>query len=260
MSLRTLVFAALIFSATAASAKSDLAVTMSAPSSTFVYDMARYDLTVSNNGPHRAKDVTLRIDLPETHTSPTVHVMGTVGDMSGACDLVDRAIICDLGSLRRDRSKAIYFEMEHPVQMPADAFEVLATTSSNETNPADNALSLTPSLEYYDTPISGPTHVTNRHCTGQGLTGFFECTVSPSSISSHGITLEADGTITFDNAPMGYTGTWTQVLDDRLQLAYYHLGTLTVAFHGYGVGGSCFEGLALFPTSSYNSAYEVCLD
>lgn len=87
-----------------------------------------------------------------------------------------------------------------------------------------------------------------------------ECTLFPSSNSSHGITLENDCSITFDTAPLGYTGTGSQVLDDRLQLAYYNPGNLTVAFHGYGVGDSCFEGLALFPGSSYNAAYEVCLD
>jgi len=243
-----------------ASAKADLEVTLSAPGLTTVYDMARYDVTVRNNGRRSAKNVELRIDLPETNTSPTVHVMGDVGDMSGACDLVGTSVICDLGRVRRNKQKSVYFEMSHPVQMPAGTIDVLATTSSNETNPQDNSLSYAPSLSYYDTPISGPAHITNRHCTGQGLSGFYECELYPSSISSHGVTLEQDGTISFDNAPMGYTGTWSQVQDDRLQLAYYHLGTLTVAFHGYGVGSGCFEGLAIFPTSSYNSAYEVCLD
>ena len=49
------------------------------------------------------------------------------------------------------------------------------------------------------------------------------------------------------------------MLDDRLALAYSFNGQLVAGFHGYGVGGDCFEGITLFPGSSYNSAYSVCL-
>jgi hypothetical protein len=114
-------------------------------------------------------------------------------------------------------------------------------------------------VDFYSQPIAGPVNVTNRHCTGQGLTAFYECIVSPGSITSHDITLNADGSITFANAPASYTGIWFQQLDDRLTFVYYDAGQLVAAFRGTGVGGDCFEGITLFPGSAYNSAYEVCI-
>lgn len=257
---RTLtLLATLCFAPGALAGAADVTVDFQAPATVQVYDMARYDLTVSNIGNRNANGVVLQIDLPETATSPSVHVMGTLGAMSNRCSQSGNSLVCDLGRLRKNRSASVWFEISLPVSAQPLAFYAEASTSSNDGNPANDSATHTATVTYYETPVSGPVDVVNRHCTGQGLQGFFECTLFPSSISSHSTTLNADHSITFHNAPPGYTGSWSQVLPDRLAFSYSFNGQLQVAFHGYGVGGSCFEGIALFPTSSYMSAYEVCL-
>ena len=99
---------------------------------------------------------------------------------------------------------------------------------------------------------------TNMHCTGTGLAAFYECTLFPSSISSHPITFQSGNSI--DLGVAGYSGYWTQPTTDSLYFEYYY-GTDTVAvFYGEGVSGSCFEGLTTFPGSGWVAPYEVCLD
>jgi hypothetical protein len=99
----------------------------------------------------------------------------------------------------------------------------------------------------------------NEHCTGTSLASFYECTLYPSSISSHDITLESDGTISFDGDPPDYTGAWSSSPDDQLSFTYSYDGTVVAEFEGYGVSSSCFEGLTTFPGSSYVAPYEVCV-
>jgi hypothetical protein len=103
---------------------------------------------------------------------------------------------------------------------PPLSFDAEVTTTNNESNLANNTHTENVSLDYSLTPITGPVQITNRHCTGQGLIGFYECTLFSGSISSHQVTLLADGSIDFGGNPT-MTGVWSQALDDRLALANY---------------------------------------
>lgn len=94
--------------------------------------------------------------------------------------------------------------------------------------------------------------------TGTGLTSFFECTLFPSSISSHDTVFNADQTISFPGAAANYTGTWSQPSADRLVFSYFEDGLLVASFDGRGVNSNCFEGKTIFPGSAYVSMYEVC--
>lgn len=114
-------------------------------------------------------------------------------------------------------------------------------------------------VEYPDLAITGTAWVVNRDCTGVNLGAFYECEQSPSSIMSHEIILESDGSITFAPGIVGYTGTWGQDTDEHLWFEYSY-GTLTrLEFEGNAVSGSCFEGLSTFPDSPYVAPYEVCI-
>ena len=101
----------------------------------------------------------------------------------------------------------------------------------------------------------------NDHCTGQGLTSYFECTLFPSSISSHDTVFEPGGVISFPSAPSTYTGTWTQnPTNQTLQFKYYDGGGEVASFVGVAVSNGCFEGRVDFtPPSNYMSMYSVCL-
>jgi hypothetical protein len=96
----------------------------------------------------------------------------------------------------------------------------------------------------------------NRHCTGTGLTAWYECTLFPSSISQHTAEFHADGTITFPGEP-DFTGGWSQNGDDHLAFTYYELGTPVASFEGRGASASCFEGLTAFDPP-WVAPYEVC--
>ncbi|MCA9541564.1 MAG: hypothetical protein KC620_21850 [Myxococcales bacterium] len=237
----------------------DIEVSLSNPGAVQYYDQAHYDVTVSNPSRRDASNVTVRIDLPETHTSPTVHVMGILGATSASCALSGTHLDCALGTVSRGQSKSVFFEIAFPVSDdPADIVVTAATTTS-ESDLSNNAASATATLLAYSTAVSPTVNAHVRHCTGTNLLGFYECTLYPSSISSHDIVLEPAGALSFVNAPPGYAGTWSQPTGDALLMQYYDNGTLVASFEGLGAGGGCFEGLTHFPGSAYVAPYEVCL-
>lgn len=261
MMFRTLLLASssLLFASTAM-ARADVVVDIDSSQGDFVYDAVGYDVTVSNIGNRNASDVELVIELPQTNTSPTVHIMGNLVAFDSACVQVGNTLECDLGRIRKGRSATVWFDLELP--QSSAPLEVYAdvSTRSRENSTTNNDDLHTASLEYYDIPLAGGEHVVNTHCTGQGLTAFFECSLYPSSLSSHGITLNADFSITFDFAPAGYTGVWSQPTDDSLEFTYLYNGQPHVEFVGQGVPGDCFEGLTTFPASpGWVSPYSVCL-
>ena len=241
-----------------AHADADLSVSLTMPTGTAVYDEDTVWVDVSNVGNKNAQSVSLTIQLPQTNTSPTVSVMGDLGAYDGDCTQSGTTLDCSLGRLKRGESVSVYLDIALPQSAAALTFEAEATTTSAESNTANNIDDADAVLTYYDVPISGPAAVTNQHCTGVGLTAFYECTLSPSSISSHAAILESDGSITLGYP--GYTGSWSQSSADTLWFAYTYYGTVVATFSGEGVDGSCFEGLTTFPGSAYVSPYQVCLD
>lgn len=262
MTYRSLLpFAAVfLFSAPALAApKADLAVTVTPPSGIHVYENGTYTVKVSNVGNKNASNVSLTIYLPLTHTSPTVYVMGTLGAHDSRCTLSGNNYTCALGTINHGSFTNVSFDIALPYSTAPLDFDFAASTTTTETNFSNNTADHTASLLTYPVTMSPPETAINRHCTGTGLTSFFECELFPSSISSHTTILEAGGSITFVGAPPGFTGTWTQSASDRLQFQYFDNGNLAATFDGRGVGGDCFEGRTTFPGSAYMSMYEVCL-
>ncbi len=243
-----------------AHARADLIVDVSSSQGDFVYDAVMYDVQVSNIGNRNARGVELVVELPETATSPQVHVMGNLLAFDSDCVQSGTTLVCDLGRVRKNRSASIWFDLELPQSAaPLEVYAVV-DTDSRENSTSNNDDLHAAALNYYDVPLSGGEVLLNEHCTGQDLTAFFECTLSPSSISSHGITLNGDGSISFDNAPPGYTGQWSQPSDDRLEFTYSFNNVVQVEFSGDGVPGDCFEGLTTFITSpTWVSPYSVCI-
>lgn len=256
--IRTLTVAVALLAAPQAFAAPDLEVSVTAPGGgADVYDVVRYSVKVENNGNSHASGTVLQIDLPETRTSPTVHVMGIVGRIHKRCSQQGQSVVCDLGKVRKGRSKTRWFEIAWPVSAAPLTFHAEATTNG-DANLADNEIDHTASVNYVATAVGAPRDAHNRHCTGQGLIGFYECTLFPSSIMSHDITFELGGGISFVNAPAGYTGSWSQPAADALVFEYRFDGDVVASFSGFGVGGDCFEGVTTF-ASPWNAPYEVCL-
>lgn len=260
MLTRPLFWAAATFlvSTPALAASADLDVSIPATAATHVYQSATYTVDVSNVGNRRAQNVSLTVTLPETNTSPTVHVMGELDNVDSRCALVGTELHCDLGKIRKNRSKSVSFDLELPEA--AAPLEISASvTASADSNPTNDADTYAPTLLHYSTVVQDGDYATVNHCTGQGLVSFFECVLFPSSISSHDFTFNGNNTLTFSNAPAGYTGEWKQLSSDSLSMTYYFQGSPVAEFEGYGSSPGCFEGITTFPNSPYVSPYEVCI-
>jgi len=250
-------FAVALFATDASAARqADLETTLSLP----VFDVEQSDtveVTVENIGRRTAQNVVIDVALPETNTSPTVHVMGDLDNIDSACTQVDTMLTCSVGKIRRNRSTTISFDFAPPQSAGSLDFDAEAGTTSTDADNSNDFDTDTATVLYPDLAITSQALIINRHCTGTGLEAFYECELYPSSISSHEIILETDGSITFSVA--GYTGAWGQDSDDHLWFEYYYGSLTRVEFEGNAVDGSCFEGLSVFPGTGYVAPYEVCI-
>lgn len=237
----------------------NLTLTLAPPSSIHVYETGRYTFTVRNIGNKNTTATSLVIQLPRTHTSPQVYIEGTLGARDPRCALSGTTLTCALGGLARNGgSTSAYFDLVMPYSTAPLVITGQASTFG-ELDLSNNNVSYTANLSTYDLAVAGPVSVHNRHCTGTGLSSFFECELFPSSISAHDVIFNLDGTLTIPANP-DYAGTWSQPAPNRLVFQYTDLGVPVADFSGYGVGGPCFEGATTFsPPSQYMSMYEVCL-
>lgn len=254
--------AALGTPALAAPAAPDLAVTLTPPAAAHVYQSAGYNVRVKNVGNKPAAGVRLTIHLPRTRTSPTVYLMGTLGAHSAACSRSGTSLVCTLGSLAKNASSSVFFDMELPYSTLPMVFTASATTTSvpGDSNPANSTASHTANLLTWPVTMTQNPAV-HSHCTGNTqLSSYFECELFPSSVTEHYAVLDTGGTITFVGAPPSYTGTWTYTPSThRLQFEYFDGGMSVAVFDGYGTSTSCFEGKTTFPNSpGYVSMYQVC--
>lgn len=240
-------------------AAADLRVTIPAPAPQYVYDFTEYGVVVANIGNQSAANVALTITLPATHTSPVVQVMGTLAAVDPRCTRSGTKLLCNLGSLAKNKSTVVSFAIALPEAAEALSIAAAATTTSSENSAANNSAVDTPALLNYSIAIADGAAAHNRHCTGTGLTSFFECELYPSSLMSHDIVFHGDGTLSIVDAPE-YTGEWTQDAPDSLAFTYYESGQPVAEFVGHGASPGCFEGLTVFPGSAYVSPYEVCID
>jgi hypothetical protein len=193
--------------------------------------------------------------------------MGTLGARSVGCNVAGLVMTCTVNTLRAGRNAPLFFDMTFPVTTSSLAMPVTASSSPVDLNPANNTGTITPNLRTFATDIQaaianngGPLTADIDHCTGTGLVSFFQCVISPTSISSHQHIFNADNTISF--AFPGYSGVWSQnPALNQLSFSYSEGPDLALDFVGYGVDGTnCFEGITNFyPASVYNSAYSVCL-
>jgi hypothetical protein len=253
----------LTLAAGAAQAAPDLSVSVTQPSGVFVYQAVRYTVRVTNVGNQRSAAATLTIDLPDTNTSPTVHVLGTVGAMTTGCARSGLRITCPVPRIQGNNNfVSFFFDLTLPEAWQPVSFEANVIPGGSDAQSSNNRRTHVPLLQNHPYVIApaAPVTVTNRHCTGQNLQSYFECTLFPSSIASHQIEFHPGGTITIPAAGPDYGGTWSQPTPDSLVFQYTDGGSPILNFEGYGVGNRCFEGLATFvPASPYSAPYRVCL-
>lgn len=243
--------------ATPALAAANLRVTIPAPPPTHVYDAINYNVVISNNGNQTASAVVLKIDLPPTHTSPQIKVMGTLAAVDSRCTLAGTRLTCALGSITKNNSKTVTFSIALPEAAETLSIATSVVTSSSENSYADNAAASTPTLLHYAVAVADESLADVRHCTGQNLTSFLECVLSPSSISAHTTVFHADGTLGIPGEP-DYGGEWSQPTPDSLELVYTYGDEVVAEFSGHGTDTDCFEGITTFPDSPYVSPYEIC--
>lgn len=236
----------------------NLSASISAPSGVSYGANARYTVNVANVGNATASTATLTIQLPQTHTSPTVHILGDLGSRDGRCSVSGTTLVCALTNLRANRSTAVWFDLAIPYSSaPVDLSAAVSTSSDSDASNDRDAATL--SLTAVNVAVNAPRQTLVRHCTGTNLTSFFECELYPSSITEHETVLHANGTLDFLGEAAGiYFGTWSQPAPNRLQMTYTDNGNAVATFDGYGIDG-CFEGRTTFPNSNYVSMYQVCL-
>lgn len=247
----------------AAEAAPNLTVSVSQAPGALVYQASRYTVTVSNVGQHNATAATLTIQLPRTNTSPQVYVMGTVSGLSSGCSRSGATITCSVSALRRNRSQS--FTFDYAAAQSTASLEVRASVSGGGDTTSDNN-SFTHAVAADNVPWAIPTttdsDVNNSHCTGTGLTSYYECTLFPSSISAHDVVFHANGDITIPSEGPQYGGRWSQPTLDTLEFHYTESSVEVARFVGASVHnayGRCFEGIVSFPGSTYVSPYRVCV-
>ena len=237
----------------------NLGVSITPPSGVFVYESGSYSIRVDNTGNRNASNVALSIDLPETHTSPQVYIMGDLGSYSSSCTLSGNTLNCSLGTINKGTWKSVTFAIVFPYSTAPLVIDANATTTTNDTNPANNSLSYTATPLTTTYAVTAPDAMLNSHCTGTGLTSFYECTKFPSSISSFETVLETDGSITIIDGPPGFTGEWTQTGADSLLIEYFEDGLLSASLDARSVDVDCYEGpMTFYPPSPYLAMYRVC--
>jgi len=241
-------------------AAADLAVSLVGPANPMVYTWNSYTATVRNIGNKAAHAVALRIQLPTTTTSPQVYILGQIAGLDSRCQLVSNALSCNLGSINRSASAAITFQFKLPQSSRSLGFNANVSSISAENSSRNNSASFVPTLNHPSLAILGDVMVQNSHCTGTGLSSYFECLLFPSSISQHSADFHLDGSISFPDAP-SYSGSWElSQSGQELSFEYLENGIPVASFSVWAVDASCFEGITNFsPASTYMSVYRVCL-
>jgi uncharacterized repeat protein (TIGR01451 family) len=238
----------------------NLGVTVAPPAGVHVNQFGTYGVTVTNTGNRHAYGVTLSIALPRTHTSPQVFIMGNLANVDPRCSLSAQTLTCNLGQVNKNGgATTVTFDLKLPYSTAPLAFTFTANPIAGDSNAGNNTLPYTASPALYDNPIAGPVSLQHDHCTGQGLTSYFECTLFPSSITGFAATYNSDHTVTIPGEPT-FSGTWTQVGgDDRLQVTFADGGTPVATLDARGVDNGCFEGpMTFIPASPYLAMYRVC--
>lgn len=244
----------------AAATGSSLGTTILGPSSAQVGATAHYDVRVQNTGNQNTTvPWTVTIQLPETATSPTKYLLGTVSGLPTGCTRAIGKITCTYWTALKRTSgvnvKTIGFDLTLPYSTAPLAITATAAASNNLGTASTATRSLT---QTYVTPLAPPAPMTVDHCTGRGLTSFAECV--PGSLAHHSVTLTATGELDFSatTGASGYGGTWS-VTGSQLTMTYTDGTTPVGVFVGRGVSATCWEGpMTFIPASPYVAMYRVC--
>jgi hypothetical protein len=240
---------------------SDLAPVITTSGSTLVDTPTHYEVRIQNTGSRASGTTNVYIQLPKTATSPTVFVMGTLGPIPSGCTKTGTRLICSIpaGVPRNSVSAPIGFDLTLPYSANPIALRV-DVDANNELNYSNNnATSIATQTYQLVSPPTVDFAVTNRHCTGINLSSYFECIVSPGSVSSHPATFLATGGIDLGNP--SYGGSWA-VSGTRLTFNYTDAGQPFGSFVGQGVsvgaaGQNCWDGRLTAGTSA-TVMYRVC--
>jgi hypothetical protein len=274
MSLRIVSGLFLLGFSTPALAAGNLTTSITAPSSHTVYTSANYTLTLANVGNKSMYNTYAYLDLPQTHTSPGVYVMGTVGTLPTGCSRTNARITCVGGTVTKYASKSWTIPLTFPEAAETLTLNSSLSTSSTQVTTDDTSSRVAPMANVnvsFPNLVGDVFDLNNDHCTGTGLTSYYECTLFPSSITSHEATFEVTwtsgaavgGTVSFPTISADYGGTWESTTPDHLWFEITELGTPVADFEGYGTNnttGNCWEGITNFlPTSAYLSPYRVCV-
>jgi uncharacterized repeat protein (TIGR01451 family) len=242
-----------------AAPKTDLSVTLVAPSAPGVGDAAHYVVQVANLSPRLANNVVLTVTLPMTNTTPVRYVMGQLSNVDTRCTLQQTNLVCALNTVAGATtvSPAIGFDLALPHTTNPVKVRASVSSSTLDSNLGNNSDEETIALTYESNPVVPLQAVNVDRCTGRNLTSFYECVLTPSSIDQSAFDLLADQTVLYMGTPVGY---WQQPSPDRLDMQFGTPGNFSALFVGRGVDGGCFEGVTTFPNDPvYVSPWRVCL-
>jgi uncharacterized repeat protein (TIGR01451 family) len=229
------------------------------PASAMVNSPYQYTVNVKNIGNRPASNVKVVVDLPLTDTSPNKHILGKLtGINANDCQVISNKLHCNMYTLNNNQTKFFTFNFELPVSTKTLTFKATASTTTSGDPLGNNVLSHTPALSYGTRAITSSVDVLVSHCTGQGLTSYYECELYPSSIASFTATLSIDTFIYVTG--YGSLGNWDQNISNQRLHMLLSDGYSTADFNGFSTGGNCFEGMTTFlPVSPYVSLYKVCI-
>lgn len=216
---------------------------------------------VTNTGSQNsAAPWSVTIQLPQTNTSPTRQVLGTVGALPSGCARSGSVITCTMTTPLKRNPGLNVRNIPFTITLPYSTAPITLTATATASNNIGTANSATATLaQTYVTPAAPPATMTVSHCTGRNLISYFECQLYPSSISGHSVTLAPGGVLDFTvmgEPTMG--GTWA-VSGTQLTMTYTDGGTPVGTFVGQGTTANCWEGAMTFtPASQYMSMYRVC--
>lgn len=262
ISILSFVFA-LIAAATASAAPpqpANLRVLLEAPTTAAVYSPYQYTVRVKNIGGQSAAGVVTTVNFPETDTSPTKYILGTLSGINAngnTCQTVNRTLRCTMGSIGPNVEKTFTFNFALPVSTKVlEVKGTATTTTANEQNQANNWEARVPGLLYGSNTITSA-NVLITMCTGRNLSSFFECELFPSSQQSHIFTLNSDMSV---SAYGQAVGTWDQPSPSQIHLYMVNGGTV-IEHNGYARDNTCFEGRTTFTPSpsGYMSQYKICV-
>jgi hypothetical protein len=200
------------------------------------------------------------VDLPETDTSPTKYILGTVSGLGVGCQIATRKVQCMTpGNLGNNQQRVYTFNLALPVSSKVLTLRATgSTTTPNEVDPLNNTASMTPVFNYPANPLTSA-NVLISMCTGRNLSSFFECELYQSSQQHHIFTLNPDTTVEVYGQ---IVGNWDQTAGtNRLHMLMNDGYGTVVEFEGYAANTTCFEGKTTFTPSpsGHMAIYRACV-